>query len=215
MTVQTAVIRATDQSPDPDVFDRIGQVLAAGGTVVYPTETFYALGVAADMVVAIEKIYLLKERDRGKPLSIVVADQAMAEGWIQDPPVLFTILARELWPGPLTLVVKARTGFPPAMLGPGGSIAMRVPGSAWLRAFIAHFGRPVTATSANISGEKEIADGDDAVRMFTGKADLIVDGGTTPGGLASTIVDLTSAPPRIVRAGAVPSEALQSFLSAG
>jgi tRNA threonylcarbamoyl adenosine modification protein (Sua5/YciO/YrdC/YwlC family) len=214
MPTQTIVIQATDHQPDPGVFDRIGQVLGAGGTVVYPTETYYALGVAADLAAAVEKIYLLKERDRGKPLSIVVADRATAEAWTRDPPPLFAVLARRFWPGPLTLVVKARTGLPPAMLGPGGTIAMRVPGSAWLRSLLARFGKPVTATSANVSGEREISDGAEAVRAFVGKADVIVDGGTTPGGPASTIVDLNAVPPRIVRAGAVPAEALSPFLSA-
>jgi L-threonylcarbamoyladenylate synthase len=213
LTTLTAVIKVIDQKLDPSVFERIGRVLARGGILVYPTETFYALGAAAESAAGIEKIFVLKERDRGKPLSVVVADIDMAKACADSPPAVFDVLARGFWPGPLTLVVKARPGFPPAMLGPGGSIAMRVPGSAWLRAFLGHFGRPVTATSANISGEAEISRGPDAVRQFTGKADVIVDGGDTPGGLPSTIVDLAAVPPRIVRAGAVPAAALTPFLS--
>jgi L-threonylcarbamoyladenylate synthase len=210
---QTAVLNARDQSPDPEAFGRIGRILAQGGVLVYPTETFYALGAAADSPAGVEKIYRLKERDRGKPLSIVAADLSMAKACADAPPPLFDSLAREFWPGPLTLIVKASPGFPPAMLGPGGSIAVRVPGLAWLQALLAHLGRPVTATSANISGETEISEGRDAVRRFTGKADLIVDGGDTRGGLPSTIVDLVASPPRIVRAGAVPPAALSPFLS--
>jgi L-threonylcarbamoyladenylate synthase len=128
------------------------------------------------------------------------------------PPPLFEELAREFWPGPLTLVVKARRGFPAVLLGPGGSVAMRVPGPAWLRASLDRFGRPVTATSANISGEGEISRGDEAVRRFRGKVGAIVNGGDTPGGSPSTIVDLLAVPPRIVRAGAVPARTLETFL---
>jgi L-threonylcarbamoyladenylate synthase len=213
MRVRTIVLNARDNRPDLSLFERIGGVLDAGGILVYPTETYYALGAAADSAAGIKKIYLLKERDREKPLSAVVADLSMAKTWADEPPVLFDRLAREFWPGPLTLIVKARPGLPAAMLGPGGSIAMRVPGSAWLRDLLAHFGRPVTATSANISGETEISSGAEAVRRFTGKADLIVDGGETPGGLPSTIVDLVAVPPRVVRAGAVPAAALSPFFS--
>lgn len=212
MSTPTTILNARDHHPDPAAFARIGSILDNGGIIVYPTETFYALGAAADAAAGIEKIYRLKERDRGKPLSVVVAELGTAESCAEFLPAVFGRLAGEFWPGPLTLIVKARAGFPPALLGPGGSIAMRVPGSAWLRELLANFGRPVTATSANISGDAEISRGADAIRLFEGKVDLIVDGGDTPGGLPSTIVDLTRVPPRVIRAGAVPALFLAPFL---
>jgi len=212
MPTPTIILNARDQQPDPAAFARIGSVLDRGGILVYPTETFYALGAAADADAGIEKIFRLKERDRGKPLSVVVADLGSAKSCAERLPGAFERLACEFWPGPLTLIVKARAGFPPALLGPGGTIAVRVPGSLWLRDLLARFGRPVTATSANISGEAEISRGVDAVRLFEGKVDLIVDGGDTPGGLPSTIVDLTRVPPLVVRAGAVPARSLAPFL---
>ena len=212
MSNGTCILEAREGRPDPAVFARIAAILGSGGTVVYPTDTFYALGAAADSPAGVEKVYRLKDRDRGKPLSVVAADFAMAKACTDAPSALFESLPRKFWPGPLTLIVKARPGFPPAMLGPGGSIAVRVPGLAWLRDLLAHFGRPVTATSANISGEAEISSGLEAVRRFAGKVDLIVDGGDTPGGLPSTIVDVVAVPPRIARAGAVPAAALSPFL---
>ena len=99
------------------------------------------------------------------------------------------------------------------MLGPGGSLAMRVPGTPWLRECLRLLGAPVTATSANPSGGPEISRPEDAIALFLGKVDVIVDGGPTPGGLPSTIVDLTAARPRLVRAGAVPEAALRRFLA--
>ena len=210
--METIVVEARAGRADSAVFDRIRAVLDAGGTIVYPTETFYGLGAAADSPAGIVKIYRLKERDWGKPLSVVVADLSMAMACTVEPPALLETLAQAFWPGPLTLIVRASPVFPPAMLGAGGSIALRVPGLAWLRALLAHIGRPVTATSANISGEAEISDGREAVRQFAGKVDLIVNGGDTPGGLPSSIVDLLAVPPRIVRAGAVPASALAPFL---
>jgi len=90
------------------------------------------------------------------------------------------VLADEFWPGPLTLVLKAGPVFPADMLGPGGTLAMRVPGVPWLRDLIHSLGEPITATSANISGKGEISDPAEIVRIFRGKADVIVDGDRPP-----------------------------------
>lgn len=187
-------------------------LVRAGEVVVFPTETYYGLGGDAFSPGAVEKIYALKERDRGKPLSIVVAGRAEAENTASEIPLAFRRLAEAFWPGPLTLVVKAKPVFPPALLGAGGTVAVRVPGSAWLRDFLAELGVPLTATSANVSGEGEIADPAEVVRRFDGRVAAVLDGGRTPGGRPSTIVDVTASPPRILRDGAVPVELLQPFL---
>jgi len=213
MPKQTIILRLRGDRLGARPTGRILRVLECGGILVYPTETFYALGAPADSEAGTGEIYRLKERDRGKPLPVAVADLPMARACADAPAAPFEELAREFWPGPLTLIVKARPGFPAAVLGPGGSIALRVPGRAWLRSLLARFGRPLTATSANISGQGEISRGDEAVRQFRGKVGLIVDGGKTPGGLPSTIVDLSASPPLVVRAGAVPADALAPFLA--
>jgi L-threonylcarbamoyladenylate synthase len=141
----------------------------------------------------------------------VIADLDMADEIAGPLPRLFLDLACAFWPGPLTIVARARSLFPPAMLGPGGTLAMRVPGTNWLRGFLRMLGVPVTATSANLSGGPEISRPAEIVELFRGKVEIIVDGGPTPGGLPSTIVDLTLDPPRIVRPGAVPEAALHRF----
>jgi len=214
MPVRTVIadIRAGD--PDRGIAARAAEVLGRGGVLAYPTETFYALGAAAATDAAIERIYRLKERDRGKPLSVVVADLTMALACADSPPALFADLAAAFWPGPLTLIVRAGPGFPARMLGPGGSCAMRVPGLPWLRGFLGLFGGPVTATSANLSGTGEISSAAEVVRLFEGRADMIVNGGDTAGGRPSTIVDCLADPPCVVRQGAVPADALRPYLSA-
>jgi len=212
MAVETRVIRIDQGGIAPADVLLISEVLRDDGVLVYPTETFYGLGALASSGKAIQKVYLLKSRDRGKPLSIVISDTAMAEESAASIPPLFRVLAREFWPGPLTLVLKVRPVFPADILGPGGTLAMRVPGVPWLRELIHSLGEPITATSANISGAAEISDPAKVVQEFRGKAGLIVDGGPTPGGLPSTIVDLTSDRPRILRAGAVPAAALRKYL---
>ena len=202
------------QGPIPAAFYRqIQAVLQARGTIAYPTDTFYGLGVDATSPAAVDKVYALKSRDRGKPLSIIVSGAAMAEGLILDPPPVFSVLAREFWPGPLTLVFKARPIFPALMLGPGGTIAMRAPALPWLIKLLKCARFPITATSANITGVGESDDPAEVKRIFDGRVNLIVDGGRTPGGLPSTIVDLAGPKPKIFRLGAVSEDRLHPFIS--
>jgi len=211
MTVPTRILKINPAVYDPEALAPAAAALRADGILAYPTETFYGLGGLAFSARAVERIYGLKQRDRGKPLSVVIADLDMACEIAGALPPLFLDLAHAFWPGPLTLVARARPLFPPAMLGPGGSLAMRVPGTKWLREFLRMLGAPVTATSANLSGGAEISRPEEVIELFRGKVDIIVDGGPTPGGLPSTIVDLTSDKPVIVRPGAVSEAALRRF----
>ena len=267
--MKTLILKIDPGAYDSEAVWPVIEIVRRGGVVVYPTETFYGLGVDAFSAAAVRKVYALKERDRGKPLSIVVAGLAEAESVAAEsagedsqgaaaadsqsaatgPIPILRRLAAEFWPGPLTIVVKAyrrdfslpssrekssrtplfkkgdkerpvmkggegdyrgKSAFAPEMLGPGGTVALRVPGSAWLRAFLGDLGVPLTATSANLSGAGEISDPAEIIRLFQGKVEAIVDGGTTPGGLPSTVLDLTSNPPKILREGAVPSRKLVS-----
>ncbi|MDP2914179.1 MAG: L-threonylcarbamoyladenylate synthase [Candidatus Aminicenantes bacterium] len=212
MRTKTQIIKIDQGAITPDALRSISGILQGGGVLAYPTETFYGLGALASSEKGIAKVYRLKRRDRGKPLSIVISDVKMAEEIALSMPPVFRALAGEFWPGPLTLVLTAKAVYPSALLGPGGSLAMRVPGVPWLRDLVRYLGVPITATSANISGHGEISDPEKIVQEFRGKVDLIVDGGPTPGGLPSTIVDLTLDRPRILRAGAVSAAALRKYL---
>jgi L-threonylcarbamoyladenylate synthase len=209
MPCSSRIICVPVDPPDRRVLGEIAAVLRSGGVMAYPTDTFYGLGADAFSAAGVEKIYSIKQRDRGKPLSIVVADPAQARSAASVVPSTFEVLAAEFWPGPLTLVLKAGPSFPPAMLGPGGTIALRVPALAWLRELLRLAEFPVTATSANLSGAGELDDPAAVRRLFDGRADLIVDGGRTPGGAPSTIVDLSGGVPRLLRPGAVPWEKLR------
>jgi L-threonylcarbamoyladenylate synthase len=121
-------------------------------------------------------------------------------------------LAGEFWPGPLTLVLPAAAGLPGHLLGPGRTIAVRIPPLAWLRALVRELSEPLTATSANLAGEKEIADPLEVIALFDGQVDLIIDGGPAPGGPPSTIVDLAGGRPRILREGRIPRARIESLL---
>jgi L-threonylcarbamoyladenylate synthase len=190
----------------------IAAALLAGAVAAYPTETFYALGAAAFSRPAVDKVFRLKGRDASKPLSFVVSDMDMVREIASPLPPSFMALAAEFWPGPLTLVLPAAPGLPDHLLGPGRTIALRIPPLAWLRSLVAEIAEPLTATSANLSGERELSDPLEVKAVFEGKIDLIVDGGPAPGGLPSTIVDLAGGRPRILREGRIPAARIESLL---
>jgi L-threonylcarbamoyladenylate synthase len=198
--------------PDPILVRDIAAALRSGAVAAYPTETFYALGAAAFDPRAVARIFRLKRRDADKPLSFVLSDLDMVGEVAAALPPSFKALAGEFWPGPLTLILPAAAGLPDGLLGPGRTIAVRIPPPAWLRAVIRELAEPLTATSANLSGGPELADPAEVAARFDGKVDLIVDGGPAPGGRPSTIVDIAGPTPRILREGAIPAARIAAVL---
>ncbi|MGB8952987.1 MAG: L-threonylcarbamoyladenylate synthase [Candidatus Aminicenantales bacterium] len=213
-TKNTSCIQINPDRIQPVQIKRIAAVLRKGGVIAYPTDTFYGLGVDCFSQEAVQKIFRLKRRDYSKPLLVMVSGLRMVEGIVVSPPDVFWRLSRKFWPGPLTFVLKAKPLFPQGILSADQSIAVRLPNPVWLRELVGRVGSPVTATSANISGEKEISSSGKVFEIFSGKVDLIVDGGETPGGLPSTIVDMTSRSPRILREGAIPAAEINKYLKA-
>jgi L-threonylcarbamoyladenylate synthase len=196
----------------PDI-RRIAIILERGGLMVFPTDTFYGLGADGFSRQAIRRIYALKLRDISKPLLVLVSDVDMVQRLARDIPPVFWKIAEEFWPGPLTMVLQASAAVPRELGGGGESVAMRLPAVSWLQALVRETGCPVIATSANVSGEGEISTAEQALSLFSGKVELIVDGGPTPSGAPSTVLDLTARPPRIIRHGAVTKDKLKKYLN--
>ncbi len=215
MAVQTKIVKITPQLIKPDKIKIISEVLQKEGVIAYPTETFYGLGANCFSKSAVQKIYQLKEREPVKPLPVVISGMEMMQEIVADIPHIFWQIADELWPGPLTIVLKASARFPSGLLGAGASIGIRLPALSWLRELIRETGVPITATSANISGEGELAHIKEVKEIFYGKVDLIVDGGETEGNLPSSIIDLISGEPKILREGAIPRAQLKKYLELG
>lgn len=190
----------------------IAAVLRKEGIVVYPTDTFYGLGACGFSEKAIKAIYKLKKRDAKKPISVVISGLEMLFEIVTEVPLEALSLAIQFWPGPLTMVFRAASHLPQILQGPTGTIGIRIPDCSWLRELIAVTDFPITATSANLSGEKELADPAAVMTAFTGKVDLIVDGGKTTGQRVSSIIDMTTDKPKLLRAGAIPAEELNKFL---
>lgn len=212
MAGETRVLKIDPQRVEPAAVGMIAGILQRGGIIAYPTDTFYGLGANCFLKKAIQRIYHLKGRESSKPLSTLISHKNMVHSLADEIPSLFWVLIEQFWPGPLTVVLKASSELPREMLGPGETVGIRLPDLSWLRELINETNFPITATSANISGEKEIADPGKIKDIFSGRVDLIVDGGKTGGILPSTVVDLSSSRPAILREGTIPRSELEKYL---
>lgn len=193
---------------------RIAEHLRRGGLLIYPTETVYGLGCALRRS-ALERLIAVKGRDAAKPFLLLISEPAHVPGLEWTEPA--RRLAAEFWPGPLTLALRATPGaYPAAVVGPAGTVAVRVSPHPAVRAIIGALGEPITSTSANIHGEMPARTVDEARRLvehFGSPPDLwLADGGTLPASSPSTIVDCTGARPRVLREGAVPLDALRTIV---
>jgi L-threonylcarbamoyladenylate synthase len=180
--------------------------LREGAVIAFPTDTLYGLAADPRLPPAIRKLYRIKGRavDQAIPLIAASLAQLHACGVVLLPPVIR--LARAFWPGPLTVLVPAWPELAPGALAGGATVAVRVPGHEAARALAAALGHPLTSTSANRSGEAPTTDPAVVAAALGGGLDGLVDAGPSPGGPPSTIVDVSSETPRLVRAGAIPWE---------
>lgn len=199
------------QAPAPPALAELRDYLAAGGVAALPTDTLYGLAANARRAGAVARVFALKGRDFSKPLPLVVRDLEQAAEVAAHLPPLFHRLAQDFWPGPLTLIVAAAPGLPPALTAGTGTVGMRQPSLPLLAALLRLTGFPLTATSANRSGGTECRSAAAVEAQLGDSLDLIVDGGLSPLAQPSTMVDLTAAVPRIVRAGAIPADALTPY----
>ncbi len=212
MSNPTEIIKINPEIIEIEKLEYIAQALKSGKTIVYPTETFYGLGANPFDRQAVIKIYHLKRRESGKPLPIVISHEEQIKEITSEIPELFYPISEKFWPGPLTIILKAKPVFPEEMLGEEKTIGIRLPNFMWLRNLIDQTGFPIIATSANISGEKEISSPFELRKIFYGEVDLIVDAGETPGNRPSTVLDLTGKLPKILREGIIPKNQLIEFI---
>jgi L-threonylcarbamoyladenylate synthase len=175
--------------------------LRAGSVLAIPTESSYGLAVDPRSEPAVRRVFAIKGRDGGKPLLVVVANRSQLEdlGVAASREMLDRFFA--LWPAPLTVTLPLHAPLPAS--ADTATLAVRVPAHRELRQLLEATG-PLTATSLNRSGEPPVDDADDAERAFSRDVDVLVDGGKTPGGPPSTLLDATVDPPRVLRAGAFP-----------
>ena len=186
---------------DESQFQKAITIIRDGGLVIAPTETFYGILADAWSRKAVERLVELKGRDSGKPIPLIAGDTIVVSNTAAALPALFKSLADEFWPGPLTLVLKAAEGLPGGITAGTGSIGIRVPAQSPALDLAKFYRGPLTATSANFSGEppaRHIKELDDKLVQAV---DLVIDGGWTRGTQPSTVLNLTSDTPELIRSG--------------
>jgi L-threonylcarbamoyladenylate synthase len=195
------VVAVDGSAPDEAVVARAADALRAGGLIVYPTETLYALGAAGLLASAAGRVRLAKGRSDGHPLPLIVADAEAARTVCAAWPSAADALAARFWPGPLTFVLPASGSVPVEVTAGTGNVAVRVSGLALARA-LARAAGPLVSTSANRSGEPPATSCAEALAAVGGAIALALDGGPCTGA-PSTIVDLTGDRPALLREGAI------------
>ena len=186
----------------PESIDRAVEVLRNGGVVAYPTDTLYGLAVDPRSAAAVARLFALKGRDASSAIPLIAGslEQARDAGEFSDEHLR---LAKSFWPGPLTIVLPAAAVIARQLLGAGSTVALRVPAHPTAQALAGRHGFCITSTSANRSGEPAATTAQQVSNELMTGIDLVLDGGPSPGGEPSTIVDVTGDRPRLVRAGAI------------
>jgi L-threonylcarbamoyladenylate synthase len=200
------------EAPHRDAVQEAATLIRRGGVVALPTDTLYGLAADPFRREAVERVFEVKGRDAERALPLMAYDTAQVTAWLGRLTPIGERLAAAYWPGPLTLLVAAAAALAPGVSAGTGRVGVRVPADAVARAVCRAVGRPVTATSANISGRPATADPDEVERVLGARIDLLLDGGPTRGGPPSTIVDVTAAEPRIVRAGVIAWDDIQACM---
>jgi L-threonylcarbamoyladenylate synthase len=194
----------------PNAIPRSLEFLRAGGLVAFPTDTVYGVGAMAFDGQAVESIYGAKDRPVEKAIPVLIGDAADIEKVGTEIPLSARRLADRFWPGPLTILVPKRADLPEAVSAVP-TVGVRVPDHEVARALLRAAG-PMAVTSANRSGAQSPVTAADVYAQLGGRIPLILDGGSTPGGVPSTLVDCTAAELMILRAGPVTLESLLAAL---
>jgi L-threonylcarbamoyladenylate synthase len=215
--VRAEIVKISSDKPEASLIRYAADQIRAGEVLGMPTDTFYGLAADPFNLRAVERVYEIKSRSRHKPLSLLIESVDQAEDLCKPLPEEFYKLARRYWPGPLTIIVKAASRLPLKVTANTGNVALRVPSAKIPLSVVQAAQIPITATSANLSGESECTTAEAVRNQLQGRIAIIVDGGTSPREVASTIVDLTDEETRwnIIREGAIPSQEISEFFAQG
>ena len=193
-------------------WDEARTVLRRHGIIAVPTETFFGLAVNPFQEEALSRLFALKDRAPEKPVLVMVAGPEMLDQVVREVPEVASRLMARFWPGPLTIIFPSLPHLPRLLTGGTGTIGVRQPRQSLTCRLITALGHPITGTSANRAGRRPLVRAAEVAREFGDGVDLILDAGPCPGGLPSTIVDVTTSSPRLVRAGAIPPAELAEIM---
>ena len=200
-------------NPESSVIQAAARQLIAGRLLAYPTETLYGLGADPRQPAALEHLFRAKGRTAEDSVPLVAGNREQIEAHVGCLSPIGQRLADTFWPGPLTLVIRAKPTLSDRLLGGRNSVAVRVPGHAVARLLAIELGHPITATSANRSGASGARTASEAIDELGPELTIVLDGGVTNGSVPSTIVDVQTSTPLLLRAGKVPWDRVLQSLS--
>jgi L-threonylcarbamoyladenylate synthase len=195
-----------------ELLEQAVEALQGGKLVAFPTDTVYGVGAHAFLPEAVMRLYAIKDRPSHMPIPLLLPDTAMVNALCTDiPPVVWPIVER-FWPGGLSLVLRRASIVPDVVTANGPTVAVRVPDQPLVRDLCRRLGAPLAATSANRHGQPASVTAGEVQRVLGGCVSLVLDGGRCPGGMASTVLDMTVSPPTILRHGPVSAEELSELV---
>lgn len=211
-SIDTKYIKINPEHPDPAPLEEAGLIIRQGGLVAFPTETVYGLGANAMDGKASAKIFKAKGRPSDNPLIVHVADKGDVKHLARHIPDSAKILMDIFWPGPLTLVLPSREDVPHEVTAGLTTVAVRIPDHQVALALIKAAGVPIAAPSANLSGRPSTTTAEHVLEDMNGRIDAILDGGPSGVGVESTVLDVTTPVPMVLRPGGVTLEDLKDIL---
>ena len=206
--MKTQIVKVDPCHPDPAIIERAGEVIRRGGLVGFPTETVYGLAADAFNEDAVRRVFDVKGRPASNPLPVQVACLEDVYKLASEAPEVAVKLMNEFFPGPLTLVLNAAPSVSEIITAGTGKVGIRMPDHPVALALIESAGGPIVAPSANTSGDPPPTTADEVLAYFDGAIEMILDAGPSEIKLASTVVDVTHTPPRILRQGAITEDML-------
>ncbi len=211
--IETVRLRLTG-NPDHDapLIEQAGAVVRAGGLVAFPTETVYGLGADALNPNAVQRIFEAKERPSWDPLIVHVLDLEGMRRLVRELPPTVEVLAQRFMPGPLTLVLPKAECVPDIVTAGRPTVAVRIPAHPVAQALLRASGTPIAAPSANRFGRPSPTNAEHVMADLAGRIELVLDAGPTPVGVESTVLDLTTQPPTLLRPGGVPREEIERLI---
>jgi L-threonylcarbamoyladenylate synthase len=192
------------------VIPHAAKVILEGGVIAFRTDTFYGLGADPFNARAVAKIRELKGREEHKPILVLLVAASVVDRFIQDRSDAFDELVEKFWPGPLTIVGRAVAGLPAEITAGTGTVGVRVPADNSVRELVRQCGGALTATSANPAGSEPARSAKEVFDYFGERVDLVIDGGEVIATEPSTVVDVTTSPPHVIREGAISSQRVNS-----
>ena len=206
------ILKVSDQNSEELILTKAAQILLGGGIIAYPTETFYGLGADATNEKAIQKIFAVKGRNFKNPIALIIGQTDDIYPLVQDVPQAAQKLMAAFWPGALTIVFSAANNVSPLLTAGSGKIGLRVSSHPGAQEIVQKLKRPLTATNANLSGAPECISAADVSSQLGDKIDAIIDLGNTPSTKGSTIIDVTTTPPAILREGAISRKIIEKYV---